>query len=76
MSAYILIEKLNYSFHHMTAQLSRVLRTILVLSCAHRSAHASVSGHLNTGWSFCDQQRELTWKCSRIQKGVLGGGYF
>jgi hypothetical protein len=34
-----------------------VLHTILVLSSAHNCAHASVSGHLNIGWTSCVEQR-------------------
>jgi hypothetical protein len=47
-----------------------VLRTMLVLACAHDRAHASVSEHLNTGWTLCEQQRELRSKCSEMEKGV------
>jgi hypothetical protein len=74
MSAHILniiIEKINKTrrvrFHHMIAELSRVLRT-------HECAHASVSGNLNTGWTLCEQQRELRSKCNETEKGLAGGG--
>jgi hypothetical protein len=50
-----------------------VLRKMLVLSTAHECAHASVSGHLNTGWIFCEQQRELMSRCSEIEKYVWKG---
>jgi hypothetical protein len=46
-----------------------VLRTILVLSSSHDCAHASVSGHLNTGWTLREHQRELRSKCSEMEKG-------
>jgi hypothetical protein len=38
----IIAEREDYGFHHMTAKLSKVLPTILVLSSAHDCAHASV----------------------------------
>jgi hypothetical protein len=43
--------------------------TILVLSSAHDWARASVSGNLNTGWILREQQRELSSKCSEMEKG-------
>jgi hypothetical protein len=31
-------------------------------------ANAMLSGHLNTGWPLCEQQRELRLKCSEMEK--------
>jgi hypothetical protein len=33
------------------------------------TAHASVSWHLNTGWTLRERQRELSSKCSEMEKG-------
>jgi hypothetical protein len=46
-----------------------VLRTVRVLSSARDYAHASVSGHWSTGWTLCEQQRELRLKRSEMEKG-------
>jgi hypothetical protein len=51
----------------------KVFRTILVLPGAHQCAHASVSKHLNTGCTFCEQQREPMSKCSEMDIGVSCG---
>jgi hypothetical protein len=51
----------------------KVLRKIPALSsahgCVHECAHATVSGHLNTGWTLCEQQRELRSKSGETEKG-------
>jgi hypothetical protein len=31
-----------------------------------------VSGHLNAGRAFCEQQREIRSKCSEKEKGEVG----
>jgi hypothetical protein len=52
----ILIQKINRArrvwFAPYDSGTVKVLRTILVLSIARGCAHASVSGHLNTGWTL------------------------
>jgi hypothetical protein len=79
MSAHILatfIQKTNKArrvrFLPLDSGTVEVLSTILVLSSIHERAHASVSGNLNMGWTFCEQQRELRSKCSAMENG-LGG---
>jgi hypothetical protein len=56
----------------------KVLSMILVMSssydCVHKCGHESVSEPLNTGWTLCEQQRELKSKCSEWKKG--GGRNF
>jgi hypothetical protein len=76
MSAHILsifIEKINRArrvwFSPHESGTAKVLHTILGLSSTHESAHASVSGHVNTRWTLCEQQRELRSKCSEMEKG-------
>jgi hypothetical protein len=43
------------------------LRTMLVLSSAHDCAHAQVSGHVNTGWTLCEQNERLRSKLSETE---------
>jgi hypothetical protein len=52
----------------------KVLRTIFVVWSAYDCAHASVSGHMNTGQTLCKQQRELKSKCREMEEG--GGTSF
>jgi D-alanyl-D-alanine carboxypeptidase len=66
MSAHILnksAEKINRAtrvrFSPQDTRTVHVLCKILVLSSAHDTAHVSVSEYLNTGWTLCEQQREL-----------------
>jgi disulfide bond formation protein DsbB len=46
----------------------KVIGSILVLSSAHDCAHASVSGHLNTGWTLCEQRAELSRSAMKWRK--------
>lgn len=78
MSEHIFIEKTNRArivrdSPHDRGTLN-ILPTIIVLSSAHDFAHASISGHLNIRWTFCEQQRELKLKYSELGKG--GGKTF
>jgi hypothetical protein len=53
-------------------------RTILV-PLSSFTAHTSVSAHLNAHmhtFTHCEQQRELRWKCSEMEKYGGGGGTF
>jgi hypothetical protein len=74
----IFIQKLNRArkarFSPHDSGTVAVLRKILVLPSAHECAHASVSGHLDTGWTMCEQQRELRSKCNEIEKNICRRG--
>jgi hypothetical protein len=61
------VRRVRFSLHDSGT--IKVVRTIIVLSSAHDCAHASVSEHLNTGWTLCEQQMELRSKCSEMEKG-------
>jgi hypothetical protein len=81
MSAHILnnsIEKINgivrVRFSSHDRRTVNVLCAILVLARAHDCAHASLQKNLNTGWTLCEQQRELRPKFSDMVKG--GGENF
>jgi hypothetical protein len=56
------------AFHHMTAQMSKFYVRHLFYP-ANMNVRMRVSGHLNTGWTFCEQQGELRSKCSEKEKG-------
>jgi hypothetical protein len=47
----------------------KVQRTIFVLSSGHGYAHASVTEHLNTEMTLCEQQMELRPRCNKMGKG-------
>jgi hypothetical protein len=60
----------EHGFHHMTTVLSKCCVWYdYLFHVVNMTAHASVSGHLNTGRTLCEQQRECRWKCSEMQTG-------
>jgi hypothetical protein len=76
----IFIEKINGArrvwFSPHDSRTVKVIRSVLILSSTHECANATVSGHLNTGWILCEQQRELRSKCSKMEKVGEGGRDF